>query len=94
MTHQQQVSCCYVQQISNDREGAALPIWHPRGNLKIAQTYSKVKVFVGFEQSLLLKVRIRADLFNLLFLLFFFSFLSQACLGREFRVMNSCPLCL
>lgn len=89
MTHQQQVSCCYVRQISNDREGAALPIWHPRGSLKIAQTYSKLKVFVGFERSLLLKVRVRADLFNLPFLLFFFPLLCAACLGRQFRVINS-----
>ena len=41
-----------------------------------SETSSKVKVFAGFERSLLLKVRIRADLFNLPFLLFLFLFFS------------------
>lgn len=52
-----------------------------RGTKNSLQTSSLVKASVGFEQSLLLKVRIGAGLFHLpfvLFIFFFFSFLFPA----------------
>lgn len=78
----------------------------PREAKNSSETSSKVKVFVGFERSLLLKVRIRADLFNLPFPLFFFPFFSVWSLpwqligkcylaqGWEFGIINSCFPCL
>lgn len=57
-----------------------------RGTKNSLQTSSLVKASVGFEQSLLLKVRIGAGLFHLPFVLFIFFFppfffLREACLG-------------
>lgn len=49
----------------------------PREAKNSSETSSKVKVFVGFEGSLLLKVRIRAELFNLPVLLLYFLFFSS-----------------
>lgn len=111
VTHQQQVACSSAGQISGGRPGGCWPYMAAqRGTKNSLQTSSLVKASVGFEQSLLLKVRIGAGLFHLpfvLFIFFFSSFLFPAwslpwqCIckcylaeGLESGIVNSYFLCL
>lgn len=66
----------------------------PREAKNSSETSSKVKVLVGFERSLLLKVRTGVDLFNMPFLLFFFLFFScvKLALAVDWQILSGTRL--